>query len=145
MAKSSRSSPTTCKPLVALFNNPFSKPSARIEYWLLELQQVSLCSRVSNPANYTSKHPVEDSKSHNYEFESEEHFSFVVRNAVSFLWRMLYLLLNKRLKVSTGFSLTRKCASETHCLAEKRKKGRKITRGTGPLGRTWFTIDLKCL
>ena len=36
----------------------------------------------SNPADYASRHPVGDPESHNYEVESEEHISFVTRNAV---------------------------------------------------------------
>ena len=77
---------TDHKPLMALFNNPSSKPSARIERWLMELQQyrfiVEYCPGASNPADYASRHPVGDPESHNYEVESEEHISFVARNAV---------------------------------------------------------------
>lgn len=77
---------TDHKPLVALFNNPSSKPSARIERWLMELQQyrftVEYRPGASNPADYASRHPVGDPESHNYEVESEEHISFVTRNAV---------------------------------------------------------------
>ena len=39
-----------------------------------------------------------------------------------------------------GFSLTRKCATETHCLAENLKKGAKMARRTGPFGCTWFRM-----
>ena len=77
---------TDHKPLMALFNNPSSKPSARIERWLMELQQyrfiVEYRPGASNPADYASRHPIGDPESHNYEVESEEHISFVARNAV---------------------------------------------------------------
>ena len=55
---------TDHKPLVALFNNLPSKPSARIERWLMELQQycftVEYRPGASNPADYASRHPVGD-------------------------------------------------------------------------------------
>ncbi|XP_044170588.1 uncharacterized protein K02A2.6-like [Acropora millepora] len=76
---------TDHKPLVSLFNNPSSKPSARIERWLLELQQycftVEYRPGASNPADYASRHPVGDPESHSYDVESEGHISFVARNA----------------------------------------------------------------
>lgn len=74
------------KPLVALFNNSSSKPSARIERWALELQQyrftVEYRLGASNPADYASRHPVGDTEAHSYEADSEEHVSFVARSAV---------------------------------------------------------------
>lgn len=77
---------TDHKPLVTLFNNPSSKPSARIERWLLDLQQyrftVEYRPGPSNPADYPSRHPVGDPESQNFEDESEEHISFIAKNAV---------------------------------------------------------------
>ena len=77
---------TDHKPLVSLFNNSSSKPSARIERWLMELQQyrftVEYRPGASNPADYASRHPVGDPESQIYESESEEHISFVAKNAV---------------------------------------------------------------
>ena len=77
---------TDHKPLVALFNNPSSTPSARIERWLMELQQyrftVEYRPGASNPADYASRHPIGDPEAQNYESESEEHVSFVAKNAV---------------------------------------------------------------
>ena len=71
---------------MSLFNNPSSKPSARIERWLLELQQyrftVEYRLGASSPADYASRHPVGDSESHSYDVVSEERISFVARNAV---------------------------------------------------------------
>ena len=40
------------------------------------------CPGACNPADYTSRHPVVDRESHSYDVESEEHISFVARNAV---------------------------------------------------------------
>ena len=77
---------TDHKPLVSLFNNPSSKPSARIERWLLDLQQyrftVEYRPGPSNPADYASRHPVGDAESRKYEAEAEAHVAFVARNAV---------------------------------------------------------------
>ena len=77
---------TDHKPLVSLFNNPSSKPSARIERWLLDLQQyrftVEYRPGASNPADYASRHPIGDSESKEYEAEAEEHVAFVAKNAV---------------------------------------------------------------
>ena len=76
---------TDHKPLVSLFNNPSSKPSARMERWLLELKQHSFTVEyrpgASNPADYTSRHPVGDPEAHSHDVESEEHISFVAKNA----------------------------------------------------------------
>ena len=77
---------TDHKPLVTLFNNPSSKPSARIERWLMELQQyrftVEYRPGATNPADYASRHPVGDTESQKYDLESEEHIYFVAKNAV---------------------------------------------------------------
>ena len=77
---------TDHKLLVSLFNNPSSKPSARIERWLLDLQQyrftVEYRPGASNPADYASRHPIGDSESKEYEAEAEEHVAFVAKNAV---------------------------------------------------------------
>ena len=77
---------TDHKPLVALFNNPSSTPSGRIERWFMELQQyrftVEYRPGASNPADYASRHPIGDPEAQNYESESEEHVSFVAKNAV---------------------------------------------------------------
>ena len=76
---------TDHKPLVSLFNKLSSKQSAKIECWLLELQQyrftVEYHPSASNPADYVLRHPVGDPESHSYDKESEEHISFVTRNA----------------------------------------------------------------
>ena len=77
---------TDHKPLVTLFNNPSSRPSARIERWLMELQQyrftVEYKPGQSNPADYASRHPVGDPESQAFESEAEEHVQFVAKHAV---------------------------------------------------------------
>ena len=77
---------TDHKPLVRLLNNPSSKPSARIERWLLDLQHyrftVEYRSGPSNPADYASRHPIGDPESPKYEVEAEEHVAYVAKNAV---------------------------------------------------------------
>ena len=77
---------TDHKPLVSLFNNPSSKPSARIERWLLDLQQyrftVEYRPGASNPADYASRHPIGGPESREYEIEVEEHVAFVAKNAM---------------------------------------------------------------
>ena len=76
---------TDHKPLVSMFSNPSSKPSARIQRWLLELQQYRFTLEyrrgASNPADYASRHRVGDPESHSYDVESEEHISLVARSA----------------------------------------------------------------
>mgnify|MGYP006896306151 FL=1 len=71
---------------MSLFNDPSSKPSASIEHRLLELQQYLFTFErhpvASKPADYVSRHPVEDPESHRCDVEWEEHISFVARNAI---------------------------------------------------------------
>ena len=77
---------TDHKPLVSLFNNPSYKPSARIELWLLDLQQYRLTVEfrpgASNTADYASRHPIGDPESRVYETEVEEDVAFVAKNAL---------------------------------------------------------------
>ena len=93
---------TDHKPLVSLFNNPSFQPSARIERWLLELQQyhftVEYRPDASNPANYASRHPVGDPESHSYDIESAEHISFVARNAALKAVTLYVCLLQQRIQ-----------------------------------------------
>lgn len=73
-------------PLVALLNNPSSKPSAKnrmLAHGITAIRfTVEYYPGASNPADYTSRHPIGDPEFHNYEVESEEHISFVASNAV---------------------------------------------------------------
>ncbi|KAJ8038504.1 hypothetical protein HOLleu_15949 [Holothuria leucospilota] len=74
---------TDHKPLTTLFNLPYSKPSARIEKWILKLQQYTY--RViyrpgkGNPADYLSRHPLNTTSS---ELETDEHVNFILTSAV---------------------------------------------------------------
>ena len=56
---------TDHKPLELMFNNPNSKPPARIEYWGLRLQEYSFDvkyrTRACNSADFMSRHPWEPS------------------------------------------------------------------------------------
>ena len=52
---------TNQQPLVYVFSNPASKPSARLERWSLRLQSydITICYQpgTGNPADYLSRHP----------------------------------------------------------------------------------------
>lgn len=53
------------QPLQRIFNNPRSNPNARIERWLLRVQQYDFWVKYqkgeNNPADYLSRHPEEES------------------------------------------------------------------------------------
>ena len=55
---------TDHKPLVHIFNNPKTKPPARLERWNLRLQPYNFTVRYepgkTNPADYISRHPLQD-------------------------------------------------------------------------------------
>ena len=75
---------TDHKALELIFANPLSKPPARIERWLLRLQEydfnVLYTAGNKNPADFLSRHPTESRKSkHNI---AEEYINFVITAAV---------------------------------------------------------------
>ncbi|XP_051992411.1 uncharacterized protein K02A2.6-like [Xyrauchen texanus] len=78
------------KPLEWIFNNPKSKPPARIERWCLRLQPYNYTVRYKsgkdNPANYMSRHPTHVSHGFqevsNIEQQVEEYVNFLTANAV---------------------------------------------------------------
>ena len=75
---------TDHKALELIFANPLSKPPARIERWLLRLQEydfnVLYTAGNKNPADVLSRHPTESRKSkHNI---AEEYINFVITAAV---------------------------------------------------------------
>ena len=74
---------TDHKPLVPLFNNPHSKPTTRIERWLLKLQQYEFIMEYKpgkdNPSDFMSRHPRKITD--NLTQLTEEHVNFVVTNA----------------------------------------------------------------
>ena len=73
-------------PLVPLFNNASSKPSARIEGWLMDLQRyrftVEYKPGPDNPADYTSRHPMSSESSDESFTTEDEYVSYVIKNAV---------------------------------------------------------------
>jgi transposase InsO family protein len=78
---------TDHQPLVSLFNNPESKPSARIERWLMELQRyrfiVEYQPGPSNPADYASRHPTRSPTSEDNDIEdADQYVSYITHNAI---------------------------------------------------------------
>ena len=76
---------TDHKPLELIFNNPNSKPLARIEHWGLRLQQYSLNAKyrsgTSNPADYMSRHPVNPTTTEQ-QCLTERYVNFIAEHAV---------------------------------------------------------------
>ena len=74
------------KPLIPLYNNPRSKPPARIERWSLRLQPYDVEVRYrpghDNPADYLSRHvPNETATSDRERSIAEEYINFVLQSA----------------------------------------------------------------
>ena len=73
---------TDHKPLQLIYNNPRSRPPARIERWLLRLQQynfqVIYRPGDTNPADFLSRHPQLQTPKRNI---AEEYITFVTTNA----------------------------------------------------------------
>ena len=77
---------TDHKPLVPLYNNPRSKPPARIERWTLRLQPYEATlkyrSGKDNPADYLSRHaPTVTEQSRREERVTEEYINYIANNA----------------------------------------------------------------
>ena len=78
---------TDHKPLVTLFNNPSSQPTARIERWLMNhlcyLFTIIYQLGQTNPADYASRHPVDVATAEERDdtSETEHHVAFIGRNA----------------------------------------------------------------
>jgi len=76
---------TDHKPLLPMFNNPHATLPARIERWVLRLQQYNktLTYRPGkdNPADYGSRHPVEQSSCNRATKVAEEYINFVASMA----------------------------------------------------------------
>ena len=76
---------TDHKPLEVIYGSPKSKPSARIERWVLLLQPYDFAvvykSGTDNSADYMSRHPTKFS-TRKQERITEAHANFVARNAV---------------------------------------------------------------
>ena len=79
---------TDHQPLVTLFNSPLSKPTARIERWIMDLLRynfkVIYQPGHSNPADYASRHPVDviPADERDDTEVTEYHVAYIVRNAV---------------------------------------------------------------
>ena len=75
---------TDHKPLELIYENPMSKPPARIERWMLRLQEydfkVVYKSGADNPADFLSRHPQEYTTK--TQSEAEEYVNFLVYTAV---------------------------------------------------------------
>ncbi|XP_062610353.1 uncharacterized protein K02A2.6-like [Saccostrea cucullata] len=74
------------KPLEAIFNNPHSKPPARIERWRLKLQPYHFGLQYrpgkTNAADYMSRHPSKSTKINSLSDIAEEYVNYVTENAV---------------------------------------------------------------
>ena len=73
---------TDHKPLVSIYNNPSSKPPARVERWALRFQlyQITVKYRRGevNPADYLSRHPTKDeAKTSRQQKVAEEYVSYL--------------------------------------------------------------------
>ena len=81
---------TDHRPLEALFNNPRSKPNARIERWLIKMQDrydLKVIYRPGknpeNPADYLSRHAVlPSSKASKAAIEAEQYVNLIEMNAI---------------------------------------------------------------
>ena len=78
---------TDHKPLEPLYNDPRSKPPARIEQWALKLQPYNFTvmyrAGKDNPADYMSRHPSITTQQSSREAKvAEEYINFVTTNAV---------------------------------------------------------------
>ena len=77
---------TDHKPLVPLYNNPKSKPPARIERWMLRLQpydfELKYRPGIGNPADYLSRHtPSVTEMSRREERVMEEYINYIATRA----------------------------------------------------------------
>ncbi|KAK7111487.1 hypothetical protein V1264_011109 [Littorina saxatilis] len=73
---------TDHKPLVSMFNNPRAQLSARVERWVLRTQPYEMTVQYrpgfDNPADYLSRHPVQQHPSSREEKIAEEYLHYVV-------------------------------------------------------------------
>lgn len=76
---------TDHKPLEVIYGSSRSKPSARIERWVLRLQpytfKVVYKPGATNPADYLSRHPVPTKNTKNQEM-TESYINFVTTNSI---------------------------------------------------------------
>lgn len=76
---------TDHKPLLPMFNNPTSKPPARIEKWILNLQQYRFQIQYepgkNNPADFPSRHPEKEG-GQRVEEDSDHYIAFITHHDV---------------------------------------------------------------
>lgn len=77
---------TDHKPLTVIFNNPKSKPSPRIERWLLRMlpYECIVCYRpgFDNPADFLSRHPIEHHPSKREQTIAEEYVNYLTHASI---------------------------------------------------------------
>ena len=78
---------TDHKALEAIFNNPKSKPPARIERWIIRLQpynfRVIYKSGLTNEADYLSRHPIDVTKKESSEEHiAEEYINYIIEHTI---------------------------------------------------------------
>ena len=68
-----------------MFNNPRAQLSARIERWMMRMQPYTMtvhyCPGFDNPADYLSRHPVQQSPSSREEKIADEYLHYVVNTS----------------------------------------------------------------
>ena len=73
---------TDHKPLLSMFNSPRAQLSARIERWVMRIQPYEMTVKYrpgyDNPADYLSRHPVEQGASSREEKIAEEYINYVL-------------------------------------------------------------------
>ena len=73
------------QPLELMYGNPLSKPPARIEHWMLRLQQYKFSvvykAGIKNPAAYLPRHPVNIASKEQSDV-AEEYINFLTNAAV---------------------------------------------------------------
>ena len=79
---------TDHKPLVSIYDNPSSKPPARIERWALRLQPYQITVKYRrgdiNPADYQSRHPTKHAaETSRQQKVAEEYVSYLTTNSTS--------------------------------------------------------------
>ena len=77
---------TDHKALESIFNNPRSRPPARIERWMMRLQpfnfKVSYRKGTSNEADYLSRHPVAIQRENITSRSAEEYVNYVTNSSI---------------------------------------------------------------
>ena len=106
---------TDHQPLLSMFNNPNSRPPARIEHWLLYLQQFDYVMEYQpgnfNPTDYLSRHPLQHNAEHHKNAKKREHIvKAIIKESIPdavTLTKVLYATgSDKTLQKLTGYILS---------------------------------------